>query len=74
VYCADLYRERRYQMLCGIQSFLLKMGMLMPEILLSTCVLCRPLQRAKILDAVWNTIFPPENGHFIAPNISRIIM
>jgi hypothetical protein len=41
---------------------------------LSTCVLCRRLQRAKIPDAVLNTIFPPEDGHVNARNISRIIM
>ena len=31
VYCADVYRERRYQMLCEYNFFLLKMGMLMLE-------------------------------------------
>jgi hypothetical protein len=37
---------------------------------LSTCVLCRRLQRAKIPDAVLNTIFPPEHMHVnhLAPN------
>ena len=31
VYCADIYRERRYQMLCEYNFFLPKMGMLMLE-------------------------------------------
>jgi hypothetical protein len=41
---------------------------------LSTCVLWRRLQRAKIPDALLNTIFPPEDGHVNARNMSRIIM
>jgi hypothetical protein len=32
------------------------------------------LQRTKILDAVLNTIFPPEDGRVNARNMSRIIM
>ena len=40
---------------------------------LSTGVLCRRLQRAKIPDAV-NTIFSPEDGHVKARNMSRIIV
>jgi hypothetical protein len=32
------------------------------------------LQRAKIPDAVLNAIFPPEDGHVNARNMSRIIM
>jgi hypothetical protein len=36
---------------------------------LSTCVLCRRLQRAKIPDAVLNIIFPPEDGHVNARNM-----
>jgi hypothetical protein len=40
----------------------------------STPVLCRRLQRAKIPEAVLNTIFPPEEGHVNARNMSRIIM
>jgi hypothetical protein len=31
-------------------------------------------QRAKIPDAVLNTIFPPEDGHVNARNMSRIIV
>jgi hypothetical protein len=41
---------------------------------LSTCVLCRRLQKAKIPDVVLNTIFPPEDGLVNARNMSRIIM
>jgi hypothetical protein len=42
--------------------------------MLSTCVLCRRLQRVKIPDAVLNTIFPPEDGHVNARNMLRILM
>jgi hypothetical protein len=41
---------------------------------LSTSVLCRRLQRAKITRCCVNTIFPPEDGHVNARNMSRIIM
>ena len=38
------------------------------------CVLGRRLQRAKIPDAVRIQIFPPEDGHVNARNMSRIIV
>jgi hypothetical protein len=57
VYCADVYRERRYQMLqsalnlCTVQTFTESEDIRCCSPL-STCVLCRCLQRAKRPDAV----------------------